>query len=619
MFSNKAFSPVVKPEEKLPEMTVRAVILGIILSLFFGIGNAFLGLKVGMTISASIPASVISMGVLRLFFRNVSILENNIVQTIASAGEALASGVIFTIPALFFLGDTLPLWKIFLLSVLGGTLGVLFMVPLRHHFVVAEHGKLIFPEGTACAAILKAGELGASKALHALIGVVIGACFRALSGIFHLWDATVSWTIKSFQKAEISMDITPALLGVGYIIGPRIASIMVSGSLLGWWVIIPLIRIFGTGSAHIAPAAQPIAELSTIEIWSDYIRYIGAGAVTIGGLISLFRMIPAIIKMVMPKKHNRHISNPYDNKELRTEKNISYLWVIFGSLAIILALWLYPSLHLNIVAIAIIIILGFFFVAVTSMTVGLVGSSSNPVSGIVVMTLLITLLVFLALGWTERVYMLSAMTVSSVVAIAICISSDTSQDLKTGFLVGATPKKQQIGMIIGTLASASIIGITLLLLNQAYHLGSSDLPAPQATLLSLLVKGVIQKDLPFQLLILGILIGIAVELMGIHALAFAIGLYLPLSTTTPVFLGGVVAFFVHFFSKQERWAEKGILMASGLVAGDATMGVVIALFTVLGWVDLTAKAYLPQFIGLIAFLILACFLGWFAYPQKSAK
>lgn len=611
------YSPVVPAEQSLPEMTLKAIVLGIILSFFFAIGNAFIGLKVGLTVSASIPASVISMGILRTCFKKVSILENNIVQTMASAGEALASGVIFAVPTLYFLGENISVTKTFFLSVFGGFLGVFYMLPMREHFVVKEHGKLLYPEGTACAEILKAGEKGAKKALLAIYGVLVGGLYRFCTGFFHLWPEVLQVNFKKFQNSMLSIDTTPALLGVGFIIGPRIAATMVSGGILAWWIFMPLIKIFGQGHVIIPPATQAISLLSNEDIWSHYIRYIGAGGVTVGGLLSLFRIFPGIAKAFISMFKGTQDSQSHTPRlVLRTHQDLPYKFVILGILCTLAALWAIPLFHLNAVGVLLVAILGFFFVAVTSMTVGLVGSSSNPASGIIIMTLLITLFVFLALGWTQEIYMIAATVISCVVSIAICIAADTSQDLKTGFLIGATPRKQQIAMMIGTVTSACVIGFTLILLNKAYVLGSPSLSAPQATLLSMIVKGFVQGSLPFQLIIVGILLGLVVELMGIHALAFAIGLYLPLETTTCIFIGGFISYLVHR-KKKEGWSEKGILFASGLVAGDALIGILIALFAILDFININAAPLLNPLWGVIAYLVVCSILAWVSSRKES--
>jgi putative OPT family oligopeptide transporter len=614
------FKPFVASTERQKEFSWRAIILGIILSVFFAIGNAYLGLKVGMTISASIPAAVMSMAILRAFFRNVSILENNIVQTVAAVGEGLAAGVIFTIPALFILGDKPPILNIFLLAVLGGILGVLFMIPMRRYIIVQEHGILPFPEGTACAEILKAGEKSQPNAILALWGIIIGALYKTLNGAFYLWNETMNFVIKPYEKAVFGMDGTPALLGVGYIIGPRISAVLFAGGALGWWVLIPLIKMFGEGMTTVFPATTPISQMESIDIWSNYIRYIGAGAVAAGGLITLFRIIPVIRRtMIEMFREVFHLFKMKKRDVERTDHDISLSYLLLGSLAIIIALWAFPGFHLNIVTIVLLVILGFFFVAVTSITVGIVGSSSSPVSGMTITTLLITCLILLGLGWTSRVYLLGAITMSAVANIAIALGSTTSQDLKTGFLLGATPRSQQIAEIIGLFLPAIAIGFTIYLLDDVYKFGSTKLPAPQATLMALIAKGVIQQQLPLTLVIIGVVLGFLVYFMRVSVLAFAIGLYLPISLSTSVMFGGLIHLIFEHFSRDEKSLGRGILMASGLVAGDACMGVIIALLAVLGWIPASKPGLLSDWFSLAFFIVLSLFLGFISYKKFKAK
>jgi len=614
------FKPFVASTENQKEFSWRAMILGVILSVFFAVGNAYLGLKAGMTISASIPAAVMSMAILRMCFRNVTILENNIVQTVAAVGEGLAAGVIFTIPALFLLGDRPPIFNIFLISVLGGVLGVLFMIPMRRYIIVQEHGVLPFPEGTACAEILKAGEKNQPNAILAVWGILVGAAYKTLNGAFYLWNETMSFTFKRYQNAEFSMDGTPALLGVGYIIGPRISAVLFAGGALGWWVLIPLIKKFGQGMKSIFPANIPVMEMTSTDIWSNYIRYIGAGAVAVGGIITLFRIAPVIRKtMVETFREIFHLFNMKKRVVERTDHDISLSYLLLGSLAIIIALWAFPGFHLNIVTILLLVVLGFFFVAVTSITVGIVGSSSSPVSGMTITTLLITCLILLGLGWTTRVYLIGAITMSAVANIAIALGSTTSQDLKTGFLLGATPRYQQIAEIIGLLLPAVAIGFTLYLLDDAYKFGSTKLPAPQATLMALIAKGVIQQQLPVVFVIIGAILGFLVYLMRVSVLAFAIGLYLPISLSTSVMAGGVIHLIFEHFSKDERSLERGILLSSGLVAGDACMGVVIALLAVLGIIPASKPGLLDDWFSLIFFVCLSLFLGFMTYKKFKRK
>ncbi|MBM3192446.1 MAG: oligopeptide transporter, OPT family, partial [Chlamydiae bacterium] len=477
------FRPYIAADVKLPEFTLRAIILGLVLGIIFGVGNAYLGLKVGTTVSASIPAAVLSMAILSLFFKKVSILENNLVQTIASVGEGLAAGLIFTAPALFLLGDHPPFSRLILLSCLGSILGILFMIPMRRYIIVEEHGKLPFPEGTACAEILKSKQGEKTNALSAVIGIAGGAVYKVLSGALGLWKEVPEWVFTKLGKTVFSMDCTPSLLGVGYIIGPRICSLLFFGGLLGWWVLIPLIAMFGSTDI-IYPGKVAVGSMSAEEIWSNYIRFIGAGAVGIGGVFNLLKIFPVVKKTLTVGF--RELFDPQHHKKVlsRTDRDISLRWLILGSLVMVLFLWLYPDFSMNFLTILLLVVIGFFFVAVTSITVGIVGSTSNPASGMTITTLLITCLVFVALGWTERVYLISALTMSIVVNVAIALASTTSQDLKTGYLLGATPRVQQIGEMIGTLLPAVTIAGTLYLLNKAYGFGSTQMPAPQASLMA---------------------------------------------------------------------------------------------------------------------------------------
>jgi putative OPT family oligopeptide transporter len=602
---------------KTREFTFRAIVLGVVLGLVFGIGNAYLGLKVGTTVSASIPAAVISMAILRTFFKKVSILENNMVQTIASVGEGLAAGVIFTVPALFLLGERPSPSRIFLLAALGGILGVLFMIPMRRYIIVQEHGKLPFPEGTACAEILKSGESSRAKALMAFLGIIVGGLHKVCSSALYLFKEAPSWIIAPFQKTEFSMDCTPALLGVGYIVGPRISALLFGGGALGWWVLIPLIRMFGTGGVTIFPGTSPIGQMSSNEIWSDYVRYIGAGAIAVGGILSLFKIAPLIGKTLKVGFDELFQGFSFQRQPLRTDRDISLRWLLMGSVAIILTLWLFPGLPMNFLTILLLILLSFFFVAVTSLTVGIVGSTSNPVSGMTITTLLITCLVFVLLGWTERVYLIAALTMSVVANVAIALAGTTSQDLKTGYLLGATPRLQQIGEIIGVILPALAIGGTLYLLDKAYGFGSAQMPAPQGTMMALIAKGVIEGDIPTTLVIVGAVLGLVLELLKLPILPFAIGLYLPLSLSTGMMVGGLVSAFVKKRERTSSATDRGVLAASGFVAGDACTGVLIALLTVGGIVPADAKGFFSDWVSLGVYGTLAIALGWFALKPPA--
>lgn len=583
------------------EFTIKSVVLGILLGIIFCIGNAYLGLKIGTTISASIPAAVLSMAILKTFFKKSTVLENNLVQTIASSGEAIAAAGIFTIPTLYFLDAVPSFFHIFILSFLGGILGILFMIPMRRHFIVHEHGKLPYPEGTACAKILQSSSAG-SKAFLALIGLVIGIIHKLLSGLFFILKEKISWTIPFLQKTEFSMNCIPSLIGVGFIVGPKVCTLLLVGGALSWWVLIPLITITGVGSSE-------IAAMSANDIWVNYVRYIGAGAMTFGGMMNLFRLAPIIGKTL--KTSFTELFNPTSHHLVpRTERDLPLKWLLIGSVLIIFILAVFPGLPITFLTIVLLVILGFFFVAVTSLTVGIVGTTSNPVSGMTITILFVTCIVFVLLGWTERFYLISAITMNLVANVAISLAGTTSQDLKTGFLVGATPKAQQIGEMIGIIIPSIVIGITIYLLNGAYQLGSEALPAPQATMKLLIAKGIMEKSMPVTLFLIGIVIGLALELLKISIMPVALGIYLPLSLTTSMAVGGAVAAWVRRRDNSETVQEQGILAASGLIAGDACTGVVIALFAVMGWISTSKPSIFQNMISLLVYIGIAILLAW---------
>ncbi|PIS02320.1 MAG: oligopeptide transporter, OPT family [Chlamydiae bacterium CG10_big_fil_rev_8_21_14_0_10_42_34] len=617
MSNHETFQPHVPSSTVMKEFSLRATILGLIFGFFFAVANAYLALKIGTTVSASIPAAIMSMGVLKLLFKNSTILENNIVQTIATIGEGLAAGVIFTIPALILLGDSPSIGKIFILSSLGGLLGILFMIPMRRFLIVQEHKTLPFPEGTACAAILKSGEKNHKTAMMALWGLLAAGAYKICSNAIFLWQETVSWSFKTFNKAEFSIDATPALLGVGYIIGPRIAGFMFAGGALAWWVIIPLIVEFGLGTATVYPSAVPIAQMSSEMIWDSYVRYIGAGCLGIGGIYSLVKIAPLLLKTIHVSV--KELFGGYAERANlpRTEKDISLAWLLIGSIAIILFLWGFPTLPMNFLTILLLVILSFFFVAVTSITVGLVGSTSNPVSGMTITTLLITCIIFVLLGWTERVYLISAMTMGCVACCAITLAGTTAQDLKAGFLLGATPRSQQLAEILGVLIPSLALGYTVYILNQAYGIGSSVMPAPQATLMSLIVKGVIGGNLPYALVGSGVVLGIIMIVLGIPVLPFALGLYLPLSLSLATMVGGIVRAYVNHKGADDLTQEKGILLASGFIGGDACVGVLIALAALGGVIPVDKAGFLPNWVALLAFILLGAVLAIFTLRKSE--
>jgi len=529
----------------------------------------------------------------------------------------MAAGVIFTIPALFFLDDPPSVLRVFALSGLGGILGILFMIPMRRYIIVEEHEVIPFPEGTACAEILKAGEKTKTPASIALVSFCIGVFYKVCTNIFFLWDEVPSWIIGRFEKAQFSIDATPALLGVGFIIGPRIAGMMLAGGALSWWVIIPLIHLFGSSELIIFPSTIAVEKMSSQDLWANYVRYIGAGAVAMGGLISLVKIAPLIFKTIHVGVKEILRGFKRAKKPIRTDRDISLGYLILGSIAIILALWLIPGLKLNLFTIILLVVLGFVFVAITSITVGLVGSSSNPTSGMTLTTLLLTSLIFAALGWTDRVYLIAAITMSCVANVAIAMAATTSQDLKAGFLVGATPRSQQIAEIIGVLLPATVLGYTIYILNDAYKLGSISMPAPQAVLMSMIAKGVIQGQLPFILVAIGIVMAIIVFLLRAPVLPFAMGVYLPLSLSTAIMVGALVAIYVNKHVKKEKDRARPLLIASGLIGGDAIMGVVIALLTILGITPAIRESFLPSYISLVMFILLAIYLATFSVKKQN--
>lgn len=615
--SHETFKPHIAASETIKEFTLRAILLGMVFGFFFAIANVYLALKVGTTISASIPAAVMSMAIMKALFKKATILENNMVQTIGTIGEPLAGGIAFTVPALILIGDHIAPWKIFILAAAGGILGILLMIPTRRFVIVEEHGKLPFPEGTACAEILKAGEKKHHTALFALWGILIGAFYKLCSNVFFIWEEIVSWTFPSLKKSEFSIDATPALLGVGYIIGPKITSYMLAGGAFAWWVIIPLIFEFGTSTSSIYPSHIPVSAMSPDDVWDQYIRYIGAGCLGVGGIASLFQIAPLLYKTIRLSVSELFKGLIQRAHLIRTDRDISLGWLAIGSLICVLTLWLIPALHLNLFTIILLVVLSFLFSAVTSITVGLVGSTSNPVSGMTITVLLITCILFVLLGWTEKVYLIAAMTMGCVTCCAICLAGTTAQDLKTGHLLGATPIYQQLGEIIGIFIPAISLGYAIYLLNETYGIGSNLMPAPQATLLSMLTKGVITGDLPYPLVGIGILLGLIMLILRIPVLPFAIGLYLPLSLSTATMVGGLARLYVDWKKKDALTEEKGTLLASGLIGGDACLGILIAIGAIFHIIPVSKPSLLSNWVTLATFAFTACVIIFLTLKEKK--
>jgi len=630
--NNKEFKPYIPAEKVTPELTFTSIFIGILLSVVFGAANAYLGLKVGMTVSASIPAAVISMGVIRVLMRRNSILESNVVQTLGSAGESLAAGAIFTLPALFLwasegIMDKPSIVEITLIALLGGLLGVFFMVPLRNALIVKEHGTLPYPEGTACAEVLLAGEEGGANASTVFAGMGFAAIFKFIIDGLKVVAGEISYTFKGFA-GTIGTQIYPAVMSVGYICGARISSYMFAGGLLSWMVIIPLIVLFGADTVMYpgtAPIGQMFAEGGASAIWSSYIRYVGAGALAAGGIISLIKSLPLIVKTFSGALKSMSTSGAASDK--RTEKDISLKVVLLSILVLTILVWLVPAIPVSPLGAVIVVVFGFFFATVSSRMVGLVGSSNNPVSGMAIATLLIATFILKLTGEGGAIGMKSAIAIGSIICIVSAIAGDTSQDLKTGFLLGATPKKQQISEILGVVAAAFAIGGTLYLLDAAWGFGSDELGAPQASLMKLIVEGVMGGNLPWALVFTGAVIAVVVELIGIPVLPFAIGTYLPVQLNACIMVGGLVRLCLDKLKKKEEEKKEivndGILFCSGMIAGEGLVGILLALFAVFGIdkaIDLSGKlgisAPVANIGGLVLFAVIVLTVLKFSLWRK---
>jgi putative OPT family oligopeptide transporter len=662
------FRPFVDTGTSLAEFSLRAVILGALFGILFGAVSVYVGLRAGLTVSASIPIAVLSISILRAFGR-ATILENNIVQTTGSAGESLAAGVIFTLPALIFLGFPLEYSRIFMLALLGGWLGVLFMIPLRRQLIVKEHGQLSFPEGTACADVLVAGERGGSFAGRVFWGLGLGGVYTFLMNSVGMWPAQPEYKPNWLPGASFRAAITAEYLGVGYIIGPRVAGILFAGGVFSWLVLMPAIKFFGHGlTTPIYPGTTPIDQMAPGELWSTYIRPMGAGAVAAAGLITLLKTIPTIVSALTQGMKDVRKERGMTAGGSRTERDLPIKFLIFGSIGIVVLMWLMltfrpipgakTGLFANILAALIVVTFGFLFVTVASRISGLIGNSSNPVSGMTIATLMATCAVFLMMGWKQSPYAVLAITIGGVVCIASAIAGATSQDLKTGFLVGATPVWQQIGLIIGVTISTVAVGGTLILMNKGLakynpvniplniqqlptgvgvedqnftyqgktyvlvnSIGSGQVPdgkylydasaqkitvqwvqgigseqaaAPQARLMATVINGILNQRLPWRLVLLGVFLVIAVELLGIRSLPFAVGSYLSIATTLAIFSGGVVRWLAERgrekTSATESEVSPGSLYSSGLIAAGGVFGLMGIIINLLQDPELAKRA-----------------------------
>ena len=630
MNKNTEFKPYIPAEKITPELTVTSVIMGCILAVIFGAANAYLGLRVGMTVSASIPAAVISMGVIRVILRRNSILESNMVQTIGSAGESLAAGAIFTMPALFLwaeegLTSKPGIVEITLIALCGGILGVLFMVPLRNALIVKEHATLLYPEGTACADVLLAGEEGGANASTVFSGMGLAAIFKFVVDGLKLLPADVAAAFKSF-KGEIGMEVYPALLGVGYIVGPKIASYMFVGSLMGWMVIIPMICLFGPDT-WMYPAAEgtTIAQLyangGAAAIWSTYVKYIGAGAIATGGIISLIKSLPLIVTTF--RDSMKSMKGSKNTSTERTAQDLPMQFILLGVIAMVFIIWIVPAIPVTLLGAVIIVVFGFFFATVSSRMVGLVGSSNNPVSGMAIATLLIATFAIKSSGKTGIDGMTAAIAVGSVICIIAAIAGDTSQDLKTGYLLGATPKKQQMGEMLGVVVSGLAIGGVLYLLDAAWGYGTAEIPAPQAQLMKMIVEGIMGGNLPWGLVFVGVFLAICLEILRIPVMPFAIGLYLPIYLNATIMIGGIVR---GLLDRRKGVDEKtktaqatdGTLYCAGMIAGEGLVGILLAIFAVVGIsLDMSGVVNLGNIGGVVLMIIMILSLLKFSIWRKK--
>ena len=632
MNEKNEFKPYIPADRVMPELTVTSIVMGMLLAVIFGAANAYLGLRVGMTVSASIPAAVISMGVIRVIMKRNSILESNMVQTIGSAGESLAAGAIFTMPALFLwaeegLCDMPSLVEITLIALCGGVLGVLFMVPLRNALIVKEHETLLYPEGTACADVLLAGEEGGANASTVFSGMGLAAAFKFVVDGLKVLPSDVAFAFKSF-KGEIGMEVYPALLGVGYIVGPQIASYMFVGSIIGWMVIIPLICLFGPDTwLYPADVGTTIADLyaagGAAKIWSTYVKYIGAGAIATGGIISLIKSLPLIITTF--RDSIKSMKGGKNTNTARTAQDLPMQMILFGIVAMILIIWVVPAIPVTLLGAAIIVVFGFFFATVSSRMVGLVGSSNNPVSGMAIATLLIATMSIKASGKTGIDGMTAAIAIGSVICIVAAIAGDTSQDLKTGYLLGATPKKQQMGEIIGVIVSGLAIGGVLYLLNAAWGYGGAEVPAPQATLMKMIVEGIMGGNLPWNLVFIGVFLAIALEILRVPVMPFAIGLYLPIYLNASIMIGGVVRMFMNRRKNVDeetktKQTTDGTLYCAGMIAGEGLVGILLAIFAVFGInVSIGESVNFGNIGGVVLMVIMILCLLKFSLWKKSKE
>ncbi|MDO6355597.1 oligopeptide transporter, OPT family [Caloramator sp. CAR-1] len=582
--SGDDYVPYVPVSKAMPEMTVLSIFIGIIFAIVFGAANTYLGLKVGMTIAAGIPGAILATGILKGILRRNNILEANMIQAMASMGESLAGGLIFIIPAVIIFGDKLTIGTITVVAILGSLLGILFVVPLRRYLIVEEHGKLVYPEGMAAAEVLVSSSAGGSGFKTMMTGVAGGGIFKFLSEGLLLWKYEPEWTIKPLQGTIFGADVTAALIGVGYIVGIEIGMYMFAGALVAWLGLIPLIKYIGAGLTEpLFPSAALIKDMDAWAIWSKYIRYVGAGAVIAGGFISIAKAMPTIARSF--KSAMSGIGAKASQK--RTDVDVPMTYVIAGAIFVFIMAWLFPMTNVPVAGAIFVIIFAFFFSVVSARLVGMIGTSNNPISGMTISSLLFITGILKLTGHADNKAMVAAIIAGGIVCVAIAIAGGTAQSLKTTFIIGGTPKNLEIGMFLASAASAAAIGYVILMLNSAYGIGSKEIPAPQATMMSMVVKGIMTSQLPWTLVLAGISFGVMCELMGIPILPFALGLYLPIHLSAGVVIGGIVRAVVDkkFKDNEEvlkEKTEKGVLLASGMVAGESLVGILLAVFAMVG-------------------------------------
>jgi len=633
--------PYTPEKTELRDFSFKAIIAGVIFGGLFGTANAYLGLRVGLTIGTSIPLAVIMVALfraLRFIFPRSGILEWNIGQATGSSASSLASGLIFTVPALFMWSvaptATTGILQFGALALCGGLLGVLFMVPLRRFLVVEEHASLPYPEGTAAAQLLIAADAGGSRAKQVFQGLGIGAVYKALTGLAKLWPDEVDLRVPVIPKAQVGIEPTPALIGVGYILGYRVAAIMVAGGLLSWLGLIPIIAHFGDGlSGYLFPQPMEpprgpllISEMTAPQIWTNYVRYIGAGAVATAGILAMIRNIPMMVSSLRASLGGLKGGGGAGGST-RLTRDLPATVVFGGAGAVILFLTLMPhvigvggSFTLRLLAALCVAVFAFIFVTVSARIVGLMGVTSNPTSGMAIVTLLGTATVFYALGWTDAVGKAAVLTIGTVVCVAASIGGDMSQDLKCGYLIGATPARQQTAELLGVIGCAFIISSAVYLLGSQYGFGGKEFPAPQATLMKTVIEGVLSANLPWGMVLTGAALAIMAALLGVPGLAFAVGVYLPLSTMTPVFVGGCLRAYVEWRARLAQadpgaQTDRGVLMGSGLIAGEGLTGVAIALWAFLagskpGGLGISYPGHWGQVVSLAAFAVLGYLLVW---------